>query len=254
MQITINPADELPSTLRAVALMLNSIASDRDSRTASVIAPLKTAGESVTQIPPLADNPGNAHAVPGASGQSQIPPPPPLTGVVAQTDNAGSSTELDANGLPWDERIHSSSKNKNQDQTWRYIRIAKAEDKPAFEELKKNVEAELRARVSGGQQATQPTSADAPPPPPPLNTAPVDQTPPPPPPPLAEPQADAPGATQVTMQEVFSRAYKMPVEQRNMALEAVGLASMTEFLKEYKVRPELAGELNAALSAVSGEE
>lgn len=249
MQITINPAEECPSTLRALALMLTTIAGRSDG--------LQPSGEVVHATieyrasAELPANPGNAPDAPGASDQSQIPPPPPLTGATAQTDSAGSSTELDANGLPWIAEIHSTSKNKNQDGTWRYIRGG---DPAVRAQVEARVRAEMAARSGVQQPGGEADGQDAPPPPPPpLNTAPADQTPPPPPP-LAEPQAEAPGATQVTMQEVFSRANKMPVEQRSMALEAVGLASMTEFLKEYKVRPELAGELNAALSAVSGDE
>ena len=239
MQITINPADESPSTLRAVALMLSSIASDQDGYTASVIAPLKP-----TTAAPAPANPGNAHDAPGASDQSQIPPPPPpLAGATAQTDANGSPTELDANGLPWIAEIHSTSKNKNQDGTWRYIRGGDPE-------VRAQVEARVRAEMAGGAQASDDTP---PPPPPPLNTAPRDDTPPPPPP-LAEPQADAPPANQVTMQQVFSRANKMPIEERNQALELVGLASMTEFLKAVKADPSIAGALNDALSAISGEE
>lgn len=245
MQITINPADETPSTLRAVALMLSSIASDQDGYIASVIAPLKptTAGQAPA-------NPGNAHDAPGASDQSQIPPPPPLTGATAQTDANGSSTELDANGLPWIAEIHSTSKNKNQDGTWRYIRGGDPE-------VRAQVEARVRAEMAGGAQA----SDDTPPPPPPIvvtgqsdvTTTTSDLTPPPPPP-IAEPKADAPPANQVTMQQVFSRANKMPIEERNQALELVGLASMTEFLKAVKADPSIAGALNDALSAISGEE
>lgn len=270
MKIEFNPFEVPSQSLRTLAHFFNCLAADREGK------PLDYAGAVTTQAseqvgalqigsttpadipppPPLATNPGNAPDAPGASTQSQTPTPG------ANAPQGSNGAELDANGLPWDERIHSSSKNKNADLTWRYVRVSNAADKPAFEQLKQQVEAELRAKQAAGGQsaqtdasATAPQSpaADAPPPPPPLNTAPTDQTPPPPPP-LAEQHADAPSATQVTMQEVFSRANKTPVEQRNQALELVGLASMTEFLKGVKTRPELADELNAALAAVSGDE
>lgn len=241
MQIIIDPREECPSTLRAVALMLSSIASDREGGKAPAVNVHNNSGKELTlTVTELPANPGNDHDAPGASDQSQIPPPPPLTGATAQTDANGSSTELDANGLPWIAEIHSTSKNKNQDGTWRYIRGGDPEVRTA-------VEARVRAKMAGG------ASADTPPPPPPLNNAPAEQTPPPPPP-LAEPQADAPSANQVTMQQVFSRANKMPIEERNQALELVGLASMTEFLKAVKADPAIAGALNDALSAISGEE
>ena len=252
MQITINPADETPSTLRAVALMLSSIASDQDGGNRAPVNVHNNSGKELTlTVTDVPANPGNAHDAPGASDQSQIPPPPPLTGATAQTDASGSSTELDANGLPWIAEIHSTSKNKNQDGTWRYIRGGDPE-------VRAQVEARVRAEMAGGAQA----SDDTPPPPPPIvvtgqsdvTTTTSDLTPPPPPPPIAEPQADAAPANQVTMQQVFSRANKMPIEERNQALELVGLASMTEFLKAVKADPAIAGALNDALSAISGEE
>lgn len=250
MQITIDPTQEMPSTLRAVALLLSSIASDRDGGKSGLKigdTPIEqTAGASFEVV----SNPGNDPDAPGASDQSQIPPPPPLTGATAQTESSGSSTELDANGLPWIAEIHSTSKNKNQDGTWRYIRGGDPE-------VRAQVEARVRAEMAGGAHA----SNDTPPPPPPIvvtgqsevTTTTSDLTPPPPPP-VPEPQSDAPAAAQVKMQQVFSRANKMPIEERNQALELVGLASMTEFLKAVKADPTIAGALNDALSAISGEE
>lgn len=239
MQISLNLAEELPSTLRAVALMLNSIASDRDGGKGVQVTVDKPTNMVVTAtVSELPDNPGNAPDAPGASDQSQIPPPPPLTGATAQTDANGSSTELDANGLPWIAEIHSTSKNKNQDGTWRYIRGGDPEVRARVEA---RVRAEMAARSGVQQPGGEADGQDIPPPPPPLNTAPADDTPPPPPP-LAQPQAEAPTAP-VEMKEVFSRASKLPIDARNKALEAVGLATMAEFLKQVKEIPEIAGLL-----------
>lgn len=58
--------------------------------------------------------------------------------------HAQSGTELDANNLPWDARIHSGSKEKNKDNTWRGKRNTPAATIQA-------VEAELRAAMSAGQ-------------------------------------------------------------------------------------------------------
>lgn len=53
---------------------------------------------------------------------------------------------VDINGLPWDKRIHSSSKGKNQDGTWRYL---KGGDKT----LRAKVEADLKSTI-GASPAT----------------------------------------------------------------------------------------------------
>lgn len=251
MKIELNPFEVPSQSLRTLAHFFNCLAADREGKpldyagavtvtTTVGVAALKTAGESVEQIPPpppLAANPGNAPDAPGASTQSQTS----TTGANAPQGFKGA--ELDTNGLPWDARIHSGSKGKNQDGSWKSLRNVDKTIVPG-------IEAELRAQVAGAA-----TTSDIPPPPPivvtgvtPGETTVSDLTPPPPPP------VPEPAAGQVTMQEVFSRANKTPVEQRNQALELVGLASMTEFLKGVKTRPELADELNAALAAISGDE
>lgn len=252
MQITINPTEENPSTLRAVALMLSSIASDRDGYTASVVAPRvnvevpcnMVVTATVSEVP---TNPGNVHDAPGASDQSQIPPPPPLTGATAQTDSAGSdNSELDVNGLPWDARIHSSSKNKNQDGTWRYTRGGDPE-------VRARVEAALRSMMAEGAPATVETqSNDAPPPPPPVVQQ--QQETPPPPPPLETAPPAASENPDLLKQQAFKRLSGLSPEQRTEALSLVSLNTPADFLKEVKVRPELAAELIDAIVALTGEE
>lgn len=56
--------------------------------------------------------------------------------------------ELDSEGLPWDERIHASSKAKVGGGTWRSKRGVSDEDAAP-------IKAELKARVSGAQVQTQ---------------------------------------------------------------------------------------------------
>lgn len=241
MQIIVNPSEETPGTLRAVALLLNSIASDRDGgkvapvENAALAAGLRAAQEAGTAFPndqtPPPPPPLDAH---GASDQSSTV----QTGANASQGSNGA--ELDANGLPWDVRIHSSSKNKNADNTWRYLRGGDVD-------LRAAVEAELRAGLAGGQSETPP------PPPPVTNTGSGQSDTPPPPPPLETANTDAGGAP-VEMKEVFSRAAKLPKEQQLEALTLVGLASMAEFLKGVKTDPELSANLLAAIVAVTGEE
>lgn len=241
MQITINPADEQPSTLRAVALLLNSIASDRDGGKIGEVVERTV----ILQAGQVSKTTTERFDVPN---DQTPPPPPPLdapgasdqssTGQTGANAPQGSNgAELDVNGLPWDARIHSSSKNKNQDGTWRYTRGGDTAERA-------RVEAELRAGTGSAQ------SDQTPPPPPPVDQ---QQQTPPPPPPIETPPA-AGGGAPVEMKEVFSRAANLPKDQQLEALTLVGLASMAEFLKEVKTRPEVSGELLAAIVAVTGEE
>ena len=85
---------------------------------------------------------------------------------VAPTPPAGA---LDSAGIPWDERIHSSTKGTNKDGTW-----SRRRNTP--DELFASVMAELKAGATTAAPAvppppTEPTAAAAfaPPPPPPVN-------------------------------------------------------------------------------------
>lgn len=91
-----------------------------------------------------------------------LPPAPPVP-----TTSTVAPSGLDAKGLPWDERIHSSSRAINADGTWRYR-------KNVPDETKRDVEAELRGLVQGPQL----TEADLPPAAPPVPVPPLPPAPP----------------------------------------------------------------------------
>lgn len=260
MEIVVNPREENPSTLRALALMLNSIASDRESAMTPGSAPVAAV---ITQetLPPIVGN--EPPAAPGASTDLTPPPPPPNVGAAA---GSNTSLVLDKNGLPWNERIHSSSKNLNADGTWRYLRGGDVD-------LRAAVEAELRAKLGEGVSSETPppppvtatTSTNAPdgagdvppPPPPPAPAAAADA--PPPPPPVAEPQADIPPAG-ITAAVVFKRINELKAAKRidqdgiNAALASVDVESLASFMKLAKDDAGLPELVLDALNAIAGGE
>lgn len=207
IRITVtNPAEHKPQELRTLALYLQSAAEDIEAGRVSA--------------EPALPNPLAFADAPGASD------PEPET--------AGASAELptfDANGLPWDERIHASSKALNADGTWRYKRGGDLAERAT-------VEAELRG-------AAEPVD-DIPPPP---VEEPADDIPPPPP---AEPEEAA--APVVTVGDVFKRITglqkegKLPQAELNMALEIVGMASTGDIMKA----ADRAAEVLAAINTVVG--
>lgn len=76
----------------------------------------------------------------------------------APVEPGGTATgRLDANGLPWDERIHASSKALNQDGTWRYRRNINKTDPGLIEK----VEAELKG-ATPLEQAIEAAQVSAP--------------------------------------------------------------------------------------------
>jgi len=87
---------------------------------------------------------GPCNTGPGCVTASNPPPPPPVAtdGEPGGEEEEEETTEeeetnLDANGLPWDARIHAGSKAKLQDGTWRKKRGVDEEDyNRVVEELK----------------------------------------------------------------------------------------------------------------------
>ena len=249
MHIAIDPATETPGTLRAVAHLLNCLAADRDGCARPATAAVNGAvpvGEPPKVVLP---NPGNAPAVAGASDQLNDGQ---NTGAPVAPTTALDWSDLDANGFPWNGLIHSSSKNKNADNTWRYLRGGDAAERARIEAL---MQAEGQGLAEGRQ-------TDTPPPPPPVTEG--DQTPPPPPPPVTgqetpPPPPPVPGAAdsngdEVTPAMVFKRANSLSKEQRDEALELVGLKAMGEFLKSQKEDPSINQQLWDAMIAITGEE
>lgn len=199
MQLLITDlTQEPPYALRAAALFLNTLAADRESGKSSQVSATAFA--------------------PGASA----PIVPPVPSADANQDDDGSQNdnapEADANGFPWDGRIHSSSKALNKDGTWRYMRGV---DKDQVD----SIEGEWRAKLAAGAEnaiPAVPSSADVPPPPPP---PPADAAPVPPPPPAVNS-----GALFKRINDLKKEG-KLDQETIQQGLDSVGLASMAELLK-----------------------
>lgn len=265
MEIVVNPTEENPSTLRALALMLNSIASDRDGgKGAQVEVNVSTAPGLAAHITQesLPKSPSDTGAAAGASADLTPPPPPPSANAPADSNTSG---VLDKNGLPWDERIHSSSKNTNQDGSWRYKKGGDLDQRTA-------VEAELRAKLASGVSSETPPpppvsattsnnaqdgAGDAPPPPPPPAPAAAADAPPPPPP-VVEQQAD-PAPAGVTAAAVFKRVTELKASRQidqsgiDAALASVDVESLASFMKRAK-EDGLAAAVLSALNTIAGGE
>ena len=117
-----------------------------------------------------------------------IPPPPQIqvaavdpvhvqaaspTPAPAEDEEVDVTGVADADGLPWDPRIHSSSKQLVADGTWRKRRNT-------AKELFAEVEAELRGLSAVDAPVDAPIPAPPPPPPPPAAVAFANPAPPPP--------------------------------------------------------------------------
>lgn len=150
------------------------------------------------------------------------PSPEPREEGPATTADVCPGPELDADGLPWDRRIHASTKTKTQDERWKKRRGVDAEDYD-------RVVAELRQLMAADGGTVD--AAVVPPPPPaaevPAPAAPV-VPPPPPPPPAAAPEAEAPQTFAEFLKAVAQRiqAKQTDMPTVNGILQQHGVANM----------------------------
>lgn len=152
MTIQITVSSETNETeLMAIAALIAVLRGDATIRIPEERSHVEPAPTPAPAAPP----PPAADAAPPASDPPVTDPPTSEALIQSEANRAAGAAatgELDANGIPWDARIHAGTKVKNADQSWRTKRGAD----PA---LVASVTAELKAA------AQQPPAADAPPPP-----------------------------------------------------------------------------------------
>lgn len=212
-----DPHSHKPEELSAVVHFLNCVIADKGGRVSS----------EVPTAAPLASAPQASSVAPGASSQSE-------TGEDADASAACDTSKLDSDGIAWDERIHSETKNQNKDGTWR---------------LRRNVDKALVDQVIAEQRGAA-TADDTPPPPPAEDAAPelppetpatatADDTPPP-----------APVSEDVKPADVikFISANKLDQATVNAMVEPFGLTKAAELF----AKPQLAGDVMAALQTLVG--
>ena len=166
------------------------------------------------------------------------PPAPPLAPAApvpaasaAPANPAG--IEVDANGLPWDERIHAGGRAKNKDGTWRSKRGVNDAAKV------KAIEAELRQALAAGlpQAVPQPPAPPAAPPQPPAPVA--------PPAPPAAPAAETFASLMVKIQ-TRKAGGSLSDDQVAATLAQLGLSA----LGQLATRPDLVPAVGAMVDAL----
>lgn len=196
---------------------------------------------------------------PPATGAQEPASAPPSSGGTSGAPAAG--VELDSSGLPWDARIHASTKSQKKDGTWTALRGLNDEAKV------KQIEAELRASVAQG----------ATPLPLPLTLPGMPQSSPVPTAPLAAlasvpaasallpsqpagtpaPSADLPGAADpVTFEQLMPRVTQatvagvLPPMALMQACTALGLPSVVALQQQPACVPHVWAQLKAAYPAL----
>ncbi len=162
--------------------------------------------------------------------ETETETPPPVFNEEEVAEAKLDNLELDKSGLPWDARIHATTKTKLSDGTWKLKRKVD----PA---LVTQVEAELRAMLANtSEQVTQ----DAPPPPP----ADEASAPPPPPAETTEEQAEP----IVNFQQFMTAVHEKGIDS-NLVTSQILLISgnSVNSLPMLATRPDLIPAVAAAL-------
>lgn len=213
-----------------------------------VAAPVQAAVASIAAaitppVPPAPPAPAAA-SVPAPLPVTAPPVAPPAPSSPTATVAAAGAHETDADGLPWDSRIHAGGRAKNADGRWRQKRGL---NDPA---LKKRVEDELRqAMAAGGARVVLAPPAELPPlaatPSPPVPAPPAAPAAPP-----APPVPPAPAAPQPAFPAFISRLTPMLVQKKvsqealDAALQSVGLSAIAQLV----VRDDLVAAVEAKLA------
>lgn len=226
LEINLADRDEIAAAASLLQVLLDNTTQAGGAAAPTPLAPVAPAPVAVvaTALP-------TAPVVPEASlAQPSAPLPPVATGPVVDAPTApvaptapASGVELDSKGLPWDERIHSSSKTKVQSGEWKAKRGI---NDPSFVA---NVEAELRQLMGEPMGTMDPSSvfggSEVP-------AAPVPFVPPAAPLPPAAPVAPSASADPMTFEQLMPRitpavmAQILPPTALPQACAAHGLASV----------------------------
>ncbi len=302
MQLLIDTDTESRHGILAAINMLESTLTMRpnlvapDSIAVAPPAPAPSIAPVLTLVPPppppaadeLDPSVFRAAAVPPGTVPPPPPPPPaPVAPVILNSDTAppsapklASPSELDAEGLPWDERIHSSTKNKTKDGSWKTRRNL-------ADGVYEQIVAELRAGASAVPPVPLPpsvvpapplppgvpappapvahaTGAVPPPPPPPsdFQQAVAPQVPPPPPPVMVPPPPDVAGQLPtgtppngLTFRSLMQKIHnllqggKLKSEQITEACKSVGIDGLQALVKA----EHLLGPVDAAIERLSAK-
>ena len=274
MQIQFDPRD--PNACASVLAVIGALHPELNSPIAAEPAPEPAqafdAPNPEAAFPPVPAAPIAAPAIQVTSapvitpGDGTAPPAPPVGfdngPTVAPVASPSSGVELDADGLPWDARIHSGpadKRPKNADGRWRRAR-------GVDDATVKAVTAELRQVMGAPAPAPMPAAAPTPPPAPPVAVDPVPPVPvapvptvaPTPPPPTPEPAATAFGqdvagnahsAGVATFADLMKKVTRMQtaglvtVETTSQIAASLGLTGLRDLMN----RPDLVPSFDALL-------
>lgn len=184
-------------------------------------APELTAEQAFAPTAPREPSPAEAFSTPGA-------PAVPA---------AATGAEYDGAGVPWDARIHTETKSKNQDNTWRKKRGV---DQAVYDSILASLPRQAGAAVA------QP-AATAPAPVPPTPQAPADAV-------ASAPVAPPTATAGVTAIQVIQRAAQLQAAQKVSPDQVQAIAAKLGLgaFVDLPTRPDLAAQFNAELDQLVG--
>lgn len=178
---------------------------------------------------PAAIDPAAAFAAPASPPLEAAAPPAGAPSPLSVSAPTG-GVELDPDGLPWDARIHASTKSRNADQRWKAKKGVHADTKAI-------VVAELKAVLGAPAAPPAAPAAPAPPPPPPAASA-------PPPPPPSAPTAQAQALEAALVDPTLGGTLPIPAPPVAPAAPVAPMQAFADATVEI-IAAQTAGKVNA---------
>lgn len=157
--------------------------------------------------------------IPAASPAPPPPPPAAQVGVSVTTDNAG---------LPWDSRIHASTRGKNADGAWK---LKRGVEKATVDAVQAELKRAMGIAPAGPQLVPSPAA------------------PPPPPPTAADDRAEY--VALIGRASAAQGAGKITIDQINKCLEVVGVSSWPTLGQRLDLVPAAGALIDGIIAGLS---
>lgn len=218
---------------------------------AAATAPIEAAARQVEQAEQVEAPAFDLDEIEEVEQLADLPPPPPTNGPAATIHAlASAGVELDSAGYPWDHRIHSSTKSKIKDGTWK---LARGVDQTVVDQVRGEFRQNMAAPITVAPALAAPAAVI--PPAPAIDPVPAQPVPAPAPAiAAAAPAAERPTNPGLLFTSTLAKyaeaekAGKVAAGSGDAWAKEAGLSNMAGLI----TRPDLCGQFYDQLVALLG--
>lgn len=244
---------KIATTSAAVLNAVSELFAVMAREAAAATAPIEAAARAVEQVEQVEAPAFDVEEIEEVEQLAELPPPPPPTNGPAATIHAlaTAGVELDSDGFPWDHRIHSSTKSKLKDGTWKLLRGV---DQGVVDSIRAEFRQNMSAAITVAPTVATPAAAL--PPAPAVDPAPDQPAPAPAPAvqaaaPVAGTRPTNPGllfTSTLALYAELEKAGKIAAGSGDAWAREAGLTNMAGLI----TRPDLCGQFYDQLTAIKG--